>query len=393
MFEREINPRRVTQADLVVGIASLNEADSISYPTRKMSQGLKKYFPDLTSVIINVDNNSPDDTRGGFLSTPTRVPKIYITTPPGTAGKGYNLENLFRKAVELDAKAAVLVDADLRSITPEWAKHFLQPILSGYDLATPLYARHKYDATITNNICFPLVYGLLCRNLRQPIGGDFALSRRLIEHIVLQMWHRTTEEYGIDIFMSLNGLLGGFKVAQVGLGVKEHKPSAPKLGPMFIQVVSTAFLMLLKNFPVWRGRKRVEEVEKFGLKELGPAQKLSANRAVVKTRARRGYKANAQALQQFLSPGVLKGVKGAFGKKIKMDSPLWVDVVYDMLHAFREAEDREALVEALRPLYFARIATFMDETWELSTPEAEEKILAQARLFHQRRQELIRKLT
>jgi len=393
MFEREINPKGVTQADLIVGIASLNEADSISYPTRKMSQGLKKYFPDHTSVIINVDNNSADDTRGKFLSTPTRTPKIYITTPPGVAGKGCNIENLFRKAVELDAKGAVLVDADLRSITPEWAKYFLQPILSNYDLATPLYARHKYDATITNNICFPLTFGLLCRNLRQPIGGDFALSRRLIEHLILQPWHRTTEEYGIDIFMSLNALLGGFKVVQVGLGVKEHKPSAPKLGPMFIQVVCTAFLMLLKNFSLWRGRKRVQQVEKFGLKELGPAQKLSANRALVKARARRGYKANAQGLKKFLSPGVLKRVISAFGKSIRMDASLWVDVVYDMLRAFRETEDHEALVEALRPLYFARIATFMDETWELSTPQAEEKILAQAKLFHQRRQKLISKLT
>jgi hypothetical protein len=54
------NPDRVDQVEMIVGIPSYKEADSISYPTDVASRGLLRYFSDKKSVIINVDNNSPD---------------------------------------------------------------------------------------------------------------------------------------------------------------------------------------------------------------------------------------------------------------------------------------------------------------------------------------------
>ena len=50
MFEREVNPSGVTQAEIVVVIPSYQEADSIAYPTRVASEGLQKHFPDRKSV-------------------------------------------------------------------------------------------------------------------------------------------------------------------------------------------------------------------------------------------------------------------------------------------------------------------------------------------------------
>ncbi len=80
----------------------------------------------------------------------------------------------------MKAKAVVVVDADLKSITPIWIKKFAEPVFNGTDFVSPLYIRHKYDGTITNNIVFPLVYSLFNKHIRQPIGGDFALSGKLV---------------------------------------------------------------------------------------------------------------------------------------------------------------------------------------------------------------------
>ena len=44
MFEYEINPCKVKEAEIVVGLASFNEEDNIAYPTEQVSIGLKKYF-------------------------------------------------------------------------------------------------------------------------------------------------------------------------------------------------------------------------------------------------------------------------------------------------------------------------------------------------------------
>ena len=75
------NPSRVEQAEIIVGIPSYNEADSISFPTDVASWGLLNYFSDKKPVIINVDNNSSDGTKDVFMNTPTKVPKIYISLP------------------------------------------------------------------------------------------------------------------------------------------------------------------------------------------------------------------------------------------------------------------------------------------------------------------------
>ena len=181
MFEKEANPDKIKKVDLVVSIPSYNEADSISYPTQQASEGLEKYFPDKSAVIINCDNNSPDNTKQAFLETETRIPKMYITTPEGVKGKGNNFKNLFQKVVDLKAKAVVVVDADLKSITPEWIKHLGEPLFSDFSYVAPLYVRHKYDGTITNSIAYPMSRALYGRRVRQPIGGDFGFSGELAQ--------------------------------------------------------------------------------------------------------------------------------------------------------------------------------------------------------------------
>jgi len=179
MFENEVNPDKITKADLVVCIPSYKEADSIAFPVEKASEGLVKYFPDHRSVIINCDNDSPDGTKGAFLNTPTQVPKIYLSTPAGVKGKGNNFRNLFQKVVDLEAQAVVVVDADLKSVTPEWIKRLGEPLFTDYTYVAPLYVRHKYDGTITNGIAYPLSRALYGRRVRQPIGGDFGFSGEL----------------------------------------------------------------------------------------------------------------------------------------------------------------------------------------------------------------------
>lgn len=395
MFEREVNPHGVTEAEVAVVIPSYNEADSIAHPTQVASEGLQEYFPDRKGVIINADNASPDGTEEVFLATETAVPKIYITTPENTPGKGWNFENAFRKAYSLGARALVCVDADLISITPEWMKYMATPILEdGYDYLTPLYSRHKYDGTITNNICYPLVYGIFGRDVRQPIGGDFSLSGRLARHLVSVPWHRTTHEYGVDVFMTMHALLGDYRVAQVGLGSKVHKPSAPKLGPMFVQVVSTALVTVAGSFEKWRSVTSVEKAPVFGLKELAPAQDLDVDRQMIRKNSVDGFNATADSVREYLSPDVVSRLEETFAQPDgpQIDTEFWVDILFDVIAAFATCEDRTRLVESMRGLYFGRVYSFMNDTWELSSAECEEPIRRQGIRVFERRGELIERL-
>lgn len=388
----KLNPNQVTHADLIVGIPSYNEADNIGFVVKQVDAGLKNYFPDFLSVIINVDNNSPDDTKSAFMNTSTDTPKIYISTPPGTKGKGNNFFNLFNEMINLDARACVVVDADLTSITPEWIRELGSPILNGYDYATPFYSRNEYDGTITNNICYPLIYGLLGYDLRQPIGGDFAFSINLAKYYLKQTWTKTTRQYGIDIFMTLNAVLGNFECCQVGLGAKIHKPSAPKLGPMFSQVVGTLFQSLILNKEKWLAPIEVKKLPLFGAGILAKPQSLSVDYKGMKSTALYEFKINQYILENALRPSIYNRIKSMYASgKLNIGTQLWTEIVYDLLYAYSTTDLNSHLIEAMKALYFGRVVTFIKQTLEKDHHESEQMIQNQAKFFFKYRSRLTRR--
>ncbi|MGD8539189.1 MAG: glycosyl transferase, partial [Candidatus Aminicenantes bacterium] len=250
------NPDGVNSAEIIVGIPSYKEADSIAFPTDVASRGLLTYFPDKKSVIINMDNNSPDGTRDAFMSTPTKVPKIYISTPMGVKGKGNNFKNLFEAAVELNAKAIVVVDADLKSITPQWIQYLGEPLFAGFNYVSPIYVRHKYDGSITNHIAYPMLRTLFGLRVRQPIGGDFGFTGRIARAFLSEkLWNDNIANFGIDIWMTTIAIARRFKVCQTFLGSpKTHRTKDPAkdLGPMFKQVIMTLFDLMIDFEYLWK---------------------------------------------------------------------------------------------------------------------------------------------
>jgi len=386
------NPDKIKRADLVVGIPSYNEADSIGFVVKQIDRGLAKNFNKYKAVIINVDNDSSDGTKEVFLGTKTKTPKIYISTPPGVRGKGNNFYNLFNYVIKLKAQAIAVVDADLESITQEWVDCLIKPILDGYDYVTPYYARSEYDGSITNHICYPLIYGLFGHNIRQPIGGDFSFSTQLAQYWLRQKWHKTTKKYGIDIFMTMNAILGGFKMAQVGLGAKIHKPSAPKLGPMFSQVITTLFKNIFANRDKWLNLDKEKEVLYFGRKDLEKPQTLSIDYKGMKITSIFNFRTNEDILRRALSTSVFKRLKKMYDKeKIEIDDRLWCKVIYDALYAYDKTDLNAGLIEALKPLYFGRFISFFKSTLEKSFEASEEEIVKQAKLFWHNRSYFIGK--
>ncbi len=381
------------KVDIMVGIPSYNEADNIDFVVKQVDKGLRKYYAKAKAVIINVDNNSPDGTKEVFEQTKTLNPKLYISTKKGITGKGYNFYNLFKKAREFKAKVVIVVDADLQSISPEWVRELGEPITkNNYDFVTPIYARHEYDGSITNHIVYPLVYGLLGYNIRQPIGGDFAMSGKLVDYLLKQKWIKTTKKYGIDVFLTLNAVLGGFKIAQTNLGAKIHKPSAPKLGPMFSQVSITLFSKLVEHRSAWQRPIRARRVPVFYQKRGAKPQDLSIDYKAIKATALYLFSINRSYLKKYLAPENFQELSRLYShKEMDIDKELWSRVVYDMLYAFDKLEINSHFAEAFKPLYFGRVASFIKQTLELNYKQSEQEIIKQAKVFYKNRDYLLAK--
>ena len=387
----EENPHDVRSADLVVGIPSYNEAGLISYPTEKASEGLVKYFGDKNSVIINCDNNSTDGTREAFMNTTTEVPKIYTSTPPGVKGKGNNLRNLFKKCCDMGAQAVVVVDADLKSITPRWIKNLAQPLFEDFGFVAPLYVRHKYDGTITNNIAYPMTRSIYGRRVRQPIGGDFGFSGEMAEIYLKQGdWTPGVAEFGIDIWMTTTAMSHDIPICQSYMGrPKVHKPKDPgeSLGPMFLQVVGTIFDMMIKNVGFWNEVRwsKPTAIFGFGLGEMEMPPPVDVNVERLHNRFQAGFADHDAIWKEILSLNLYKKlieVKTLSLENFEFPVNVWAEVLIDFAVAYKDGSaSKEKIMESLTPLYFGRTCSFVIELEPMTIQQAEELIEDQCCVF------------
>jgi glycosyltransferase involved in cell wall biosynthesis len=403
MFESEVNPEKIEKADLVVSIPSYNESDCIDFPVRQADIGLNKYFSDKRSVIINCDNNSPDNTKKAFLDTPTDVPKIYISTAPGIKGKGNNIKNLLRKVVDLQAEAVVMVDADLKSIAPEWIKHLGEPLFNDFSYVSPLYIRHKYDGTITNGIAYPLTRALYGRRVRQPIGGDFGFSGELGKvFLESDIWDEATAYFGVDIWMTTLAINQGVQICQSFMGKpKIHRPKDPasSLGPMFRQVVGTIFSMMKTFEKQWFAVKYSKPTSiygfGFGETELPPKVEVDTDKLI--DSFHEGFDVYGGVWQEVLSRDIYKKlleIKGMKEEVFAFPSDLWARVLYDWAVAYRdEVADHGLLMDSMIPLYFGKTLSFVKKTRRMNIQQAEEAIEDDCMIFEMTKPYLIQKWT
>ena len=197
-----------------------------------------------------------------------------------------------------------------------------------------------------------------------------------------------------DIFLSLNAIFGGFKTAQVDLQNKIHKPSAPKLGPMFFQVVDTCFRLITKNKEKWlKGLKAYTPPILYQFKNHAQPQKLSIDYKDLKEKSLYEFSLHHKTLQKHLSTVIYKKLEKMYfrDKILNMSPNLWIKALYEMLYAYDKSGSKMTIIRALRPLYFGRTISFIKRTLELNFEESEREIQNQAKDFYKKRNYLLDK--
>jgi glucosylglycerate synthase len=387
----------IGQAGLVIGIPSYNNARTIGHVVRAANAGLAKYFPQFTGVVINSDGGSTDNTREAVLSARVEDGHLMLlSTPMGVAhrlsfpyhgipGKGSAFRLIFQMASALGAKACAVIDSDLRSITPEWIEQLLRPILlAGFDFVAPYYHRHKYDGTITNSIVYPLTRSLYGLRVRQPIGGEFGVSARLIaRYLERDDWETDVGRYGIDIWMTTIAVAEGFRVCQTFLGAKLHDAKDPgsDLSAMLHQVVGSVFMLMREYESVWRPIDGSKEAALFGFRFDVGLEPVEVNVERMVAAFRKGCQELGEVWAVALQPETYAQVRklgekpGEHAGAFHLEDELWTRVILDFACAYKKHPVLSGqLMQSLTPLYLARVASFVQETRTLSSADVENKI-------------------
>jgi len=364
------------EVDIIVGIPTLNERDCIANTVKKMDKGLIKYFPNYRSLIVNIDSKSTDRTGSIFLSTPTKVKKILLVDNSILRGKGRNIFLLLKLSKRLGAKYMIIIDADITTITEEWPKLFLDPIIHRKaDFVAPIYTRNRYEGNTTNHFCFPILYAWFGKQLNQPIGGDFGMNNHFVDYVLKQRKSKNTFLYGIDIFLSTHALGANFKITEVYLGRKIHKPSFGKIITMFKQV-SVTMLIILSQY---RKQRNI----------IKPNITIE-NKQRIDFFIKKPYQINITYLKKYAFQSLLRLPKENIYKylglnserveliqkdKILISEDEWVKILANLLdhiHKYPMSKKiAEKVTTTLTPFFFLRILSYFEE---LKQEKRQEKI-------------------
>jgi len=401
-FEPAVSPeiRRqildVGGADVMVAIPAYNNEQTISHVMKVIAEGLATFFADMKAVLFVCEGGSLDETKSVARTTDIglTVSKI-IGTYRGSPGKGNALRAVFYTAQELGVRACAVIDADTRSITPDWVHNLLMPAAKeGYDYVAPYYKRYKYDGTITNVIVHPTVTALYGKKLRQPIGGDFGFSREFIEILSKQdVWDVYVGQFGIDVWLTITAITSGVRVCQANLGAKVHDARDPafSLGPMYMHVLSTLFRSMTKFQEFWLAVEKVEDVPVKGTALPWEPEPIPISVTRLVEEFNLGMAHFSSLYREILSDDSYRRLEQVARSEVCVPDgfcdfyippDLWARIVYDIGVVFNCWKgNTHKLIDLSSPLYFGKVASIANRTSELGYDEVEMVIEDNLRAF------------
>jgi glucosylglycerate synthase len=397
-------------ADVLVGIPSFENAATIGHVVRQVQEGLQRFFPGLKSVIVNSDGGSKDGTEeqvlkalpddGALLQLPYPVHPVHKLSAPysGVPGKSSAVHTVFELAQSLDAKACVIVEADVKSISPDWMNLLVRPVLEqGVDLVVPFYTRQKFEGTIVSGIVYPFTRALYGRRIRQPLDGEFCFSRHLVDrYLIADGWETETGRLATDTWLITEALCSAAKICQVALGAHKRgdpKDPAPDLSATLGQVVGALFSEMDRNAAQWQKVRGSEPTPVLGDAPAIAADPVQVDAAKMIESFRIGHTNLSELWSAVLPPATLLELRKLSRQppaEFRLADDVWGRIIYDFAVGYHiRVISRDHLLAALTPLYLGWVASFVLEMQTAGAAQVEARLEKLCAAFEARKPYLI----
>jgi hypothetical protein len=365
---------RIGTADLVVGLATAGPAPALAAVTAAVRSGLDTHFPGQSAAIAHVDQARSEATTAAVTAA---LGDLRVVSVGPVAGKDDTLDwsaavsAVLTVGLMLEARAIVMLNADLASMTGEWLRGLASPVLKeDYALVLPLYRRFRYDGTLTQALVVPLIRSLFGRQFAHPIAEEFACSAAAAEVFLKEtVWETDLGRHGLEFWLPVAAVEHGLPVSQAVLGPRTIAPSAQPpapLGPTVGRVASALFALAERAEQFWLDIRGSEPVVSFGV----PPEPLPGGPAVDPSRMQVGFVQGVRDLlpvwERIIAPDNLGEVLELSDRpleRFRFSDRLWTRVVYDFLLAYRaRTVYRSHAAQSLAPLYLGRAASVILDT-------------------------------
>jgi hypothetical protein len=396
---------RVAPCDIALGVPTYNNAGTIAGVAEVLRVAADKHFRGLSMAIVNADAGSSDGTPRALAQAGLPCVLAHSEAPlgergevpfHGVPGRGDALRTILGVAHRLGARVLVLLEADVTTITDEWPERLSRPIRDdGADWVSAAYLRHRYDGTITRLLLSPLLRALYSRRLHQPLGGQQALSARLVEHLLVHpRWNWTGRDI-TDAWIVGTAIADGFAPWEVPLGAYRVQSATRSrdLPTMVAQSLGAVFTVMDRHGDLWLETRGSEPVP--GYRDLPPAliDPIDVDVEHMIEAFRLGLRDLTAIWEHIMAAETLGDVLAldvAEAAHFRFPDDLWARVVYDFAlgHHYRVVH-REHLLRSLVPLYLGRTAAFVIATRDRDAAATEAHVEAVGTAFERQKPYLV----
>jgi hypothetical protein len=383
----------VGEVDILVGLHTHNNAETVGHVVQVIRDGLLQYFPRARVAILNADGGSRDGSidlvravsisDGQTLSTipALRTMHIVSTQYGGGPSAGRAMHIVVAAADLLRAKACVIVAPESSEIQPEWIDRLLRPIFQEqFDFVTPVYRRHRFEGILVTNLLYPMTTSLYGRQLREPRPAEFAFSAefagRLIDH---DLWTADAGRLGPEVCFTVEALSDGLRIFQTFLGPKGRlEQQSRDLVGALRQTVGPLFWSMERTNATWSVQNEIQGVPTAGPEFEVTSEAVRVDRKRLHQMFRSGVGDLQDVLSSILSPGTLTQLQHAASleeDEFQFADELWVRTIYEFAASYHhEVINRDHILQALAPLYRGRAYTFLTENSDASADRLEARI-------------------
>ena len=383
----------VGEVDVLIGIPTFNNKDTIERVVKVVQVGLTKYFHRDRCVLINPDGGSTDGTPEIFKNASVTDFGMLLTASPlrtfqrvsapyhGIPGKEAALRTLFAAADLLHAKVCAIFSPDSLSITPEWVESLVRPIYKeNFDFVAPVYQRQKFDGLLVRSLLSPMIRACYGSRIREPVASELGISGRLACHFLERdIWEQDLTDFGLEVWMTTSAIVDGFRPAQAFLGpkVQSVKQFGQDLPGTIRQVVGALFRCLEMHQAYWMARTGSEPVPTFGFEYDVALEPLKLDRRRIQDTFRSHIDQLTPILESIFTPATMVEVRTMIerpDREFRYPDELWVKTIYEFAAAYhRSVINRDHLLQALTPLYRGRVSSLVLESGRADPAKLEQR--------------------
>ncbi len=373
-------------AELVIGIPTLDNRGTVEHVAQAAAKALSR-LSSVRSVMIHADGGSRDGTpeffreivgeRVPLLQTRYPVYPVHRMSAPlaGVPGRREAATTIFQAALQLQAKACVLLDAEVASTSPEWVDRLAAPLLDGSaDMVVPCYRRHSFDGMINTGIISPFDRALYGKRLRQPAGADLGFSSRLMELYAGPDAQDGLQPAVHDPWSTVLSIVHGFRITQTFLGPRsvQVREVPPELSETLRQVLTTLFEQMEFTATYWQKVRGSENVPWYGPPLEFDAQSSQAPTKSMVDSFRLGCQDLMGIWNLVLPPATLLDIRKLARKpdeQFRFPDELWARTIYDFALGYHfRVMGHDHLLKAITPLYLGWVGSFVSQT-QTTDPE------------------------